>query len=499
MPEPLRPSEDLPPLRVPPETMRHVLIAAFGSVGDVLPFIRVGGELTKRGHDVTLISNPYFEPHAKNAGVALCAVGTLEQFHALATDSGVFHWKTAFERVVPHFVHVVEATYETTIRMYRPGQTVLFGGPGSLGARIAQEQNRIPLAFGLVSPSRLPSRYDPPHPPRPLPPWAAPLALSRRGIGLLYLLLFAKRRLSRLWGSPPRDLPSPNPLLDEVNRVRIRAQLPVMGGLTEWPLPAQTIVCMWPDWFAAPQPDWPRNTVVTGFPYEPPGRGEPASEAGRSIGAGARGPLLVFTTGSVASQQHAFFVAALEACRILKRPGLFVTPHADQIPQPLPSDVTHVAHAPFAELFARSALVVHHGGIGTIALALAAGVPQIIRPMMGEQFDLGNRVQRLGVGRMLAADSIPPAQLARAIESLIGSERVANACRRWQAKVDFREGLEKAADSIERLAMVPSAPPRFTPSPERTHDSSPPAVDPDEPALLPVSPVGSQSRGPTSS
>jgi len=158
-----------------------------------------------------------------------------------------------------------------------------------------------------------------------------------------------------------------------------------------------------------------------------------------------------------------------------------------------------VAHAPFAELFARSALVVHHGGIGTIALALAAGVPQIIRPMMGEQFDLGNRVQRLGVGRMLAADSIPPAQLARAIESLIGSERVANACRRWQAKVDFREGLEKAADSIERLAVVPSAPPMFTPSPERTRDSSPPAGDPDDPALLPVSPAGPQSRGPTPS
>jgi len=66
----------------------------------------------------------------------------------------------------------------------------------------------------------------------------------------------------------------------------------------------------------------------------------------------------------------------------------------------------HVGFAPFEELFPRSALVVHHGGIGTIALALAAGVPQIVRPMMGAQFDLGNRMQRLGVGRMITGECV---------------------------------------------------------------------------------------------
>ena len=99
----------------------------------------------------------------------------------------------------------------------------------------------------------------------------------------------------------------------------------------------------------------------------------------------------------------------------------------------------------------------------SIALALAAGVPQIICPIMGEQFDLGNRVQRLGVGKMIGEEPMAPARLARVIESLINAERVSKACRRWQARVDRREGLTKAADSIEAL-------PRFvqalgTPSP----------------------------------
>jgi UDP:flavonoid glycosyltransferase YjiC (YdhE family) len=111
-----------------------------------------------------------------------------------------------------------------------------------------------------------------------------------------------------------------------------------------------------------------------------------------------------------------------------------------------------MAYAPFGDLLPRSALVVHHGGIGTIALALAAGVPQVVRPMMGEQFDLGNRMQRLGVGRMITSEAITSSQLARAIDSLLKSERVSSACRRWQGRIDRDAGLTRAADSIESLA-----------------------------------------------
>jgi UDP:flavonoid glycosyltransferase YjiC (YdhE family) len=207
---------------------------------------------------------------------------------------------------------------------------------------------------------------------------------------------------------------------------------------------------MWPDWFADRQGDWPTEAVVTGFPFYPPSAS--GVEGGpENTSPDCRKPL-VFTTGSVAGRQQTFFTAAVEACRILKRPGLLVTPHADHVPQPLPPDVSHLAYAPFEELFARSALVVHHGGIGTIALALAAGVPQIVRPIMGEQFDLGNRMQRLGVGCMITGANMSSAQLARMIDALLRSERVSRECRRWQSRIDRRAGLARAADSIESLA-----------------------------------------------
>lgn len=434
--------------------MQNILIGALGTAGEVLPFIGIGGELRKRGHDVTFISNPYFEPSAREMGLSFSPVGTLEYFQKFMTDSTIFHWKTAEapERAMVHFVHVVEGAYAATMKLHRPGRTVLFAGAGFLlGAQIAQERSGIPLVMGLVSPSRLRSRYDPSYPPRPLPAWAARLAQTRTGLRFLYLLIGARNKLSGLRRSAA-PIPPANPIRDEVNRVRANLELPEIGGYSGVRPPRpQRVICMWPDWFADRQKDWPVEAVVTGFPFHPPSGGEPESVPGRSVGTTGSEPL-VFTTGSIACQQQAFFAAAVETCRILKRPGLLVTPHADQVPRPLPPEVTHVTHAPFGDLFARSALVVHHGGVGTIALALAAGVPQIARPMMGEQFDLGNRMQRLSVGRMIAGPTMSAAQLAGVIDSLLKSERVSKACRHWQARIDRRAGLTLAADSIENLA-----------------------------------------------
>ena len=426
----------------------NILITAFGSAGDVLPLIGVGAELRKRGHEVTLVSNPHFEPRAAEAGMAFSPVGSVAGYHELMNDAGLFDWRTAGDRVLALFAHIVEPVYETVMRLHQPGRTVIL--TGAQGSWIAQEKCYIPVAQIVVAPSRLPSRHDPPHPPRPLVPWAARLAKSRRGIRFLYGLRLGLDRLSAAGRSKAPSAPAANPFLDEMNRVRARLELPLFDASSALQFPPERIVCMWPDWFAERQSDWPPEAMVAGFPFypEPPPTGEGAP--GRPDG-GADRNLLVFTTGSVASRQEAFFASAVEACRILQRPGILVTPHGDQLPRPLPTRVTHLTHAPFGELFARAALVVHHGGIGTMALALAAGIPQVVRPMMGEQFDLGNRLQRLGVGRMIDDRFAAPGPLAKVIDALLRSERVAKRCRHWQARID-RLGLTHAADAVDSLA-----------------------------------------------
>src|SRR2546425_2847231 len=113
-------------------------------------------------------------------------------------DAKVFHWKTALEpEALSHFVHIVEPVYEAMARLNEPGGRVpLASGPSS-EPWVAVEKCGIPFAGGVVSPTRLPSRYDPPHPPWPLPARAERLARARTGLRLLYGLDRGLRALSR--------------------------------------------------------------------------------------------------------------------------------------------------------------------------------------------------------------------------------------------------------------------------------------------------------------
>ena len=110
---------------------------------------------------------------------------------------------------------------------------------------------------------------------------------------------------------------------------------------------------------------------------------------------------------------------------------------------------------PFGDLFARAAAVVHHGGIGTTAQALAAGVPQLFMPMGFDQPDNAARSVRLGV-----AQAIPPPQwnavhVATALTHLLSSTAVAAACRRWRGAIDAGAALARTCDLIEQQYRTP--------------------------------------------
>jgi UDP:flavonoid glycosyltransferase YjiC (YdhE family) len=75
-----------------------------------------------------------------------------------------------------------------------------------------------------------------------------------------------------------------------------------------------------------------------------------------------------------------------------------------------------VASAPYHELFPRSRMIVHSGGIGTTAQALRSGRPQVVVPFAFDQFDNAERVTRLGCGVELSMRKARhPAQIRKAI------------------------------------------------------------------------------------
>src|SRR5690606_30678605 len=115
-------------------------------------------------------------------------------------------------------------------------------------------------------------------------------------------------------------------------------------------------------------------------------------------------PPIVFAPGSANVQATEFFRTAAEVCEQLGRRGVLMTKYPDQLPPDLPRSVRQFGFVPFSKLLPRAAALVHHGGIGTCAQGLAAGLRQVVMPMAYDQLDNGTRLARLGVGGVIPVE-----------------------------------------------------------------------------------------------
>ncbi len=116
----------------------------------------------------------------------------------------------------------------------------------------------------------------------------------------------------------------------------------------------------------------------------------------------------------------------------------------------LPPEIFMLESAPHAWLFPQMAAVVHHGGAGTTAAGLRAGVPSIVIPHSNDQFAWGRRVAELGVGaRPIPRKGLTAERLAEAM-GVVGQAAVREAARVLGEKIRRENGAQKAAEIIVR-------------------------------------------------
>jgi UDP:flavonoid glycosyltransferase YjiC (YdhE family) len=154
----------------------------------------------------------------------------------------------------------------------------------------------------------------------------------------------------------------------------------------------------------------------------------------------------------------AFFRAAIEACKQLNRRGILLTRHSDHLPASLPDNVIHVDYAPFSLLLGRVAALVHHGGIGTSAQALANGAPSLVAPMAHDQFDNAERMRRLGVATVVPASRFTGRRVANALRGLLDSADLRRNVADVAARFEGVDGLEASCDILESLAPSSAEP-----------------------------------------
>ena len=204
-----------------------------------------------------------------------------------------------------------------------------------------------------------------------------------------------------------------------------------------------------PDWFCPPEPDWP-DIRLTGFPALDDQRIPPLEPALETFLNAGPAPV-VFTPGSYQRRSSRFFAESLEACEALGTRAIFLTPHADQIPAHLPPAILHLAYAPLHRLAGRATVLVHHGGIGTMAQGLRSGIAQIAVPAFFDQFDNARHLETLGTGRALPVNAYRASDLVPLLSDLMGGA-VRGRCREIQDRFTGQDPAEEICDFVESAA-----------------------------------------------
>jgi UDP:flavonoid glycosyltransferase YjiC (YdhE family) len=268
------------------------------------------------------------------------------------------------------------------------------------------------------------------------PPWIAAL-LRALGPGPTRHLHRFARALTGYWAREWRD---------------IRAELGLPNScehpLWEGQHSRLRSLGLFPRSLGAPQPDWPPQARVTGFPFYRAPHQALDHRLERFL-AGGDAPL-VFTLGTTAVHDpgHFYEESAAAAARLGMRAVLVGAPNGNGHVYAESSNLLVAPYAPYHLLFPRARAIVHQGGIGTLSEALLARRPMLIMPYGHDQADNAWRASRLGVARVLPRHRYRRDAVRRALQELLEASARTTAVARAGDAIAREEGAEAAARQI---------------------------------------------------
>lgn len=402
--------------------MTYVLLA-LGSRGDVMPMVALAGELSGRGERATIVGLAEYAPLAARSGAGFEPISaSLEEAmwlgrpwarRAMIAQPGLMYLGMR-ERLARSAPQVADAI----LRTVAPGDVVV-SGLATMDAAVAlASTGQVQAVAALFSPV-LPSADPEATVLASVTVGASPLTRLASGAGwALSSRLSAgsgrevRRRLGlgRPWSTGPA--------------AAVR-RLPILLATSPTVTPAAT--------------EWPPGVRQTGFWTAPePADWRPPAELCDFLDAGMPPVYVSFGTCPAADPAGDVRLFVCAARRAGQR--LVVHPPSG-IAVDLPEDVLRLSEVPHGWLFPRMAGVIHHGGAGTTASALRAGVPSAAVPHLGDQGYYGRRIARLGVG---------PAPVGR---SRLTAARLANLIRAVTSGPDAVRMRARAADLGSRLSQ----------------------------------------------
>ncbi len=419
--------------------MAHIVITTFGSTGDLNPFIALGLALRSNGHDILFAVEDNFEQRLSSLGFPV-RVLTGDQAEALGPyNHQIFNSDqplTSLKLLVDSYILPTLPAKVAELREICQEADLLISVASQFAASIVAEMLQIPWIAVILTPSTLPSASIAAQPmPVPLP---APLQrLSNRfswflgGIFLRRIVDKPVNQLRRALHVPPRS------------------NLMWTGNLS----PRFTALAVSPALMQRPH-DWPEYVQMTGFCFWDGSVNWQFPETLKAFLHGGK-PVVAVTAGTVALGERALFapyyqnsIESILACGT--RALLINAPEMSASPEDL-EDVLQIPFAPFSQVFPACAAVIHHGGIGTIAQCLRAGVPSLVVPGGMDQPFNAAQVMQCKAGLWIPRKRYTVRRAEQALRALLFTPTYQEQARKIQAQLMQEDGVATLCAAVEQV------------------------------------------------
>jgi UDP:flavonoid glycosyltransferase YjiC (YdhE family) len=416
--------------------MKFVL-ASYGTRGDVEPCVAVGRELRRRGHEVCTVVSPDLVGFAESAGLEAVAYGPDTRRWQKVHRDLTAHLSRNFWNL-PELIRLGREDWElnaqcwqetsTMLTSLADGADLLFTGViGEQAAANVAEYHDIPLATLHTFPMRPNGQLAP----------ILPAPLGRFTMTVSEWL--GRPITKKLDKAQRRELGLPKATGNAWRRITERGSLELQA-YDEVCFPG--LASEWAEWDG-------RRPIVGALTMELSTDAD--EEIASWIAAGT--PPIFFGFGSMPVESPVDTIAMVSAaCAELGERALVCSGWSDFGQVPHSDHVKLVGAMNYAAAFPDCRAVVHHGGVGTTAAGLRAGVPTLILATWFDQRLWGARVKRLKVGTARPFSATTRETLIADLRTILAPQYVARAREVATRMTTAAESVAAASDFIEKFA-----------------------------------------------
>lgn len=396
--------------------MKKIVITTHWTDGDVLPFVRIGRELKKKGYQVVILTHSYYEKLILDEELEFEPIDTMEQYSnmmrdmqgnidSLVSQEAIDEYRKKYENNQIRYME-----YLKIIKHCQDKETILIAkNRSSIAAYLAAEKLRIPIVQVFMAPYEI--------------------------ISILNFQEFYGERV-----------------LPQMNELRTMVGLDPVDSWIHMLQYPEINVALWPSWFAKVDDMWKTPLKYVGFPWQEKNqenRFEDALDEFRQFRK-QYANIILLTGGTSKMLKDNFYSSVVEALKEKEQPAVILTKYKELVPDNLAPYIKWFPYLPLDTIMEEFQAIIYHGGIGTLCGALNKGVPQLILGHFVDRPYNGSLMKSIGI-----AEYLPPARwkvknICNALDKITTDENVRK-CKEFANLTREKNAYEEVIRIVEKM------------------------------------------------